>query len=254
MARLSLPSVTLCAATSVNVSATVAALQSSLDQIDFAESILFTDADLSPSPPGIRTVGIDRIGSAADYSNFLLHGLVQHVRTEHCLIVQWDGFVVDAKQWDPCFLDCDYIGAVWPQFDDGHDVGNGGFSLRSRKLLEACLDRRFQGGHPEDVTICRLNRPLLESEHGIRFGDRALANHFSFERHRPAQPTFGFHGVFNMVEALGVERFWEVYRTLDDRRTVFVDFRELMGQLRGASNSFAKRSRLTADMAKAWLT
>ena len=253
MARLSLPSVTLCAASSVNVSATVAALRSSLDQVDFADCILFTDANVASSE-AIHVVEIEKFGSAADYSDFLLRKLVGHIRTEYCLVVQWDGFVLNAKQWDPRFLECDYLGAVWPQFHDGNDVGNGGFSLRSRKLLEACLDPRFQGGHPEDVTICRVNRSYLEREHGIRFGDRALASRFSFERDRPSRPTFGFHGVFNMAEVLGADAFWDIYCASDDRRTAFVDYGLLMGQLGGASNSLSKRFRLTMDLAKSWLT
>ena len=130
---------TLCAASSVNIDATVEALRASADQIDFAECLLFTDADVS-LPDGIRNIPARRFNSGRDYSHFLLEGLVDHVRTPHCLIVQWDGFVLDAGRWNPAFLDYDYIGAPWPQFHDGHDVGNGGFSLRSARLLQACRD------------------------------------------------------------------------------------------------------------------
>jgi hypothetical protein len=232
----------------VNVQATILALETCLDQIDFAECLFFTDAKIAPRDKRIRVVPIPRIASARAYSNFLLSKLVDFVESEHCLVIQWDGFVLDGKQWDPRFLSCDYIGAPWPQFTDGHDVGNGGFSLRSRKLLQACRDPQFLTGHPEDVAICRTNRALLESTHGIRFADAATAGAFSFERTAPTAPTFGFHGIFNMIPALGPERFWRTYRTLDDRHTAFVDYGLLMHQLGHGRRTLRRRSRLTFDV------
>ena len=251
MARLRLPTVTLCAAASVNVDATLGALRSCLDQIDVAECLFFTDAEPPGVPPEIRVVPIPPILSALGYSQFLLGEFIDHVRSEHCLIVQWDGFVLDARRWDPAFLAYDYIGAPWPQFGDGRDVGNGGFSLRSKRLLAACRDPHFRFTHPEDVAICRLNRDLLEAEHGIRFAERPIAERFAFERERPAAPTFGFHGIFNMVPVLGPDRFWDIYQSLDDRSSAFADYGLLMRQLgRGSS---ARRARLTSDRLKAAL-
>ena len=247
MARLELPEVTLCAATSVNIASTVAALQASMDRVDFGEVLLFTDLEPRNLPEGIRVVPIPRLESGPAYSEFLLGGLGDYVRTSHCLVIQWDGFVLDAANWDPEFLDFDYIGAPWPQFTDGHDVGNGGFSLRSRRLLEACRDRRFVASHPEDLAICRLNRPLLELEHGLRFAARATAQRFAFERTPATRPTFGFHGVFNMISAVGPERFWEIYRSLDDPSTAFVDYWPLMRQLGRGPHALRRRLLLTLD-------
>src|SRR6185503_18873241 len=116
--------------------------------------------------------------------------------------VQWDGFVIDAGSWREQFLEFDYIGAPWLQFADGYDVGNGGFSLRSRRLLEACAGADFIPSHPEDVAICRTNRPMLEKMHGIRFADAQLAETFAFERTAP-RPSFGFHGAFNLAPTVG---------------------------------------------------
>lgn len=243
---------TLCAASSVNIDATVEALRASADQIDFAECLLFTDADVS-LPDGIRNIPARRFNSGRDYSHFLLEGLVDHVRTPHCLIVQWDGFVLDAGRWNPAFLDYDYIGAPWPQFHDGHDVGNGGFSLRSARLLQACRDVRFKVVHPEDVAICRTNRLLLENEHGIRFADRQVAERFAFERTTPRTRPFGFHGVFNMISMLGVERFREIYGILDDRQTVFRDYALLMRQLRSSRRGTRLGSRILWDWLRAGL-
>jgi hypothetical protein len=239
--------VTLCAAASVNVRATVLALEHCLEQVDFADCLLFSDSDLRGSDPRITRVPIGRLCSARDYSEFILTRLADFVRTPHCLIAQWDGFVIGADRWDPSFFDYDYIGAPWPQFTDGKNVGNGGFSLRSRRLLEACRDRRFRVTHPEDLAVCRVNRGLLENDYGIRFADEALAAHFSFERGEPAN-TFGFHGVFNMIPLLGQDRFWALYELLDDKSTAFADYWLLMRQLSTGRRSASLRSKFTIDL------
>lgn len=246
---LDLPSVTLCAATSVNLDATIAAIEASAEQVSFADMILFTDAAAGDLPPGARLIRVPRLRSGADYSKFILQQLAEHVRTDHCLIVQWDGFVLDARQWDPAFLDYDYIGAQWPQFGDGRDVGNGGFSLRSRRLLEACRSPEFVSSHPEDVAICRINRNLLEQQFGVRFAEREIARRFAFERMRSESNTFGFHGVFNMIPVAGEEAFWNAYRMLDDRTSVWRDLGLVLRQFHGPKR-FSRRLQLLIDRFK----
>ena len=68
--------------------------------------------------------------------------------------------------WDPKFLNYDYIGALWPHYKE-NQVGNGGFSLRSKKLLES--SRKLIEENPdynlpliEDDYICREKRLDLE--------------------------------------------------------------------------------------------
>ncbi len=253
MSRLKLPTVTLCAATSVNVAATVAALEATMDQIVFGEVLFVTDGSAASVPPGVRIVPIAPLRSGRDYSEFMLTGLGDHIETPHCLVVQWDGFVLDARRWDDRFLDVDYIGAPWPQFDDDYTVGNGGFSLRSKRLVQACRDPRFRHSHPEDIAIARENRDFLEREHGITFADETMAARFSAERMKAGPPTFGFHGAFNMVPLLGGERFWTLYERLDDRTTVFHDYPLIMRQLGTAPGSAGKRLRLTRDLLKSRL-
>lgn len=250
--KLALPTVTLCAISSINLDATLAALRASLNQIDFAQCLLFTDQALATIDPRIRVVQIPPIRSACDYSRFMLEELAGHVQSDHCLIVQWDGFVLDARQWKPEFLNFDYVGAPWPKFGAGQDVGNGGFSLRSRRLLDSCRDPEFVRGAAEDVAICRVNRNFLERRFGLRFADRNVAEHFAFERNVPANKTFGFHGIFNMVHAVGVDRFWEIYSTLDDRRTAFVDYWLLLRQLGNGWDAMRRRSRLTTDLLRSF--
>lgn len=244
--RLSLPQVTLCAATSVNVAATIRALEASLAQIDVADCKLFTDAPVVPVHPAITVVPIPRITSSAAYSDFLLSQMVDHVETTHCLVVQWDGHVIDGRRWRADFLDYDYIGASWPQFSDGDDVGNGGFSLRSRRLMALCRDPAFQIWHPEDLAIGRLNRAWLEGQ-GMRFAPRALADLFSAERAGDIASSFGYHGVWLMLRVIGVEAFWDIYRGLDDTGTVRHDFPMLLNQIRRGRGGSARMARMILD-------
>lgn len=244
--RISLPKVTLCAVSSVNVVATVRALETCLSQIVFADCLLLTDVEATPRHPEIRIVPIERIGSSAAYSDFMLSRLVDYIQTSHCLVVQWDGHVLNPALWQTEFLDYDYIGATWPQFHDGHDVGNGGFSLRSRKLMEACRVPEFNPIHPEDLAIGRANRRLLEAR-GLRFAPRELADCFAAERAGNLETAFGFHGVWNMPRAIGVNEFWDIYSNLDDRSTLKVDFFAIFKDVLRGRNKAARALRLIAD-------
>ena len=152
--------------------------------------------------PGIETRVIADIGSIADYSRFMIRELGRHIETPHALVVQYDGYVLNGKCWDARFAGYDYVGAPWGEADGGRSVGNGGFSLRSRKLLDALRDPRIAELVPEDIAICKTYRRLLENEYGIRFAPPELAELFSFESLTPPGPTFGFHGISHMVRVL----------------------------------------------------
>lgn len=204
--RISLPQVTLCAVDCVTPQLAAAALVRSSQACQFARRLLLTDAPMAP-PPDIEVVRIRPLTSIGAYSDFMLRDLRHHIRTSHVLVVQWDGFVTDAGRWDPAFLAYDYIGARWPWLADGADVGNGGFSLRSRRLLAALADPAFEDrpDEPEDLLICLRNRRLLERRHGIRFAPAAVAERFSYEMGAPRGPTFGFHGCGNLARHLSGE-------------------------------------------------
>lgn len=244
--RLSLPQVTLCAVASVNVRATLRALSASLDQIAFSDCLLFTHVEVTPPRPEIRVVPVQRIDSLASYSHFVLAEIVEHVTTSHCLVTQWDGHVLDARRWRPEFLDYDYIGARWQHFGDAYDVGNGGFSLRSRRLMDACRQPGFVASHPEDVAIGRSNRAWLEGR-GMRFAPSQLADAFSAERAGDITSSFGYHGVWNMPRATGLQPFWEVYRDLDDRGTLRHDFAAILHAVRRGPSGNRRAARLLWD-------
>jgi len=197
---LELPAVTLCCIDTANHGLALRALRRSCAGVRFGRVLLLTDRELTE--PGVDVRVIEPLTSRDAYSQFVLKSLLPHVATTHALLVQWDGYVVNPAAWDPAFLACDYIGAKWFWHDDGMRVGNGGFSLRSRRLLEALQDPRIQLVEAEDTTIARSFRPLLERDYGIRFADEALADRFSFEAAYPVGKPFGFHGLFNFCRTV----------------------------------------------------
>ena len=185
------------------------ALQRCLRQASFKECLLLSPRVSTALPAGIRHVEIKDIASVAEYSHFMIKQVGEYFSGNHVLIVQWDGFVTDARQWDPRFLEYDYIGAPWK---DG-SVGNGGFSLRSRRLMDALQATPTPETHPEDYCICERYRAELEARSGIRFAPLEVARKFSWEAPDPGHPTFGLHGFFNFHRALSEA---ELIAYLDD--------------------------------------
>jgi hypothetical protein len=190
--------VTLCAADCHAPALAARALRLSLQACTFGDALLLTD--VAWTDPAFRSVRIDRLASLDDYSRFVFKELAAHIHTPYVLLVQWDGHVVEPAAWREDFLTYDYIGARWSQFRDNLTVGNGGFSLRSRRLLQATAGEGFAWvpGAAEDVLVCRTYRPRLSAELGMRFAPDAVARAFSYETEEPLAPTFGFHGVLNL--------------------------------------------------------
>lgn len=181
---LALPSVTLLGVDTYDKQRLLNACKASTEHIEFGDVVMITE-------------GVE-ITSKEQYSHWIIKEAYKHCNTSHMLIIQYDGYVLNWKAWDPEWLQYDYIGATW-WYKDGKNVGNGGFSLRSRKLMEIVAnDALIKETHPEDAVICRTHRERLEREHGIKFAPENVADKFSIEGYN--QPgkryttQFGFHG------------------------------------------------------------
>jgi len=200
--RLHLPGVTLCCVDTFYHDYALVALKNCLAQCRFDDVLFLTDRDFGL--PTIRSRLIDRLPTSEAYSRFILKELHRHIETPHVLLVQWDGFILDARLWSEEFRSYDYIGARWIMFPDEANVGNGGFSLRSRRLLQATTDPDFTQLHPEDYHMCRTHRRLMQDRYGITYAPAALADRFSIEQvasgAEVATPmeTFGYHSLFRM--------------------------------------------------------
>jgi hypothetical protein len=210
---LHLKEVTLVCFDTRNIDAALESMRLSLVQVSFNKNILFTSESLCSKEHlseakdlNIKLEFIDDVQSITDYSHFILARLNKYIHTNYCLITQWDGWVINKDFWDSNFLNFDYIGAVWPHHNE-NQIGNGGFSLRSKKLLESSKelilnDSDFSPSLIEDDYICREKREILESKYQIKFPSSEIANRFSIEGNGILDNCFGFHGMNNFNAAL----------------------------------------------------
>ncbi len=217
-----LDQVTLVSVTSVDLPATELALMISMHDIEFAEVKLLTSEEFIPQDQKIQVIKIPKL-DLDGYSRFILNDLYQFIHTDFCLVIQADGFVLNASRWQDKFLDYDYIGAPWPRMNMplgnsfikiDNQVGNGGFSLRSKKLLRETakinLDQLPFPTKSEDLIICHF---LFEdmTKFGIKFPSPEIAAQFSIESKNASygqnpSTSFGFHGkqlrdlIFNSIQ------------------------------------------------------
>ena len=177
------------------------AIDRCLSTTHFSRVVLLTDLDLvGKRKPEVEYVQCPPIKTTKDYSNLLLTSIDQYVQGSHVLIIQWDSFVTHPELWTDEFLKYDYIGPVWPHHPQS-PVGNGGFSLRSVKLLQAIKKPGFIKKHPEDYCICVDNKEFLEGQCDIKIAPAIIAEQFAVERSE-WHDAFGFHGFFNFGRIL----------------------------------------------------
>lgn len=155
-----------------------------------------------------------------DFSVFCLKEMHNFIDTKYMIYCHGDGFVVNPDRWTNEFLNYDYIGAPWPRHNlayschrwpavkqayersnGEYSVGNGGFSFRSKKLMQTVASM-YSEEHfkiPEDLVICVILRKQLE-EMGFNFvKDILLAASFSCEARQvdgyilSSDQSLGFH-------------------------------------------------------------
>ncbi len=204
---MKLSNVTLLGIDCVNVERLQAAMDLCQKDFQFGAVKLLTSLPTDDK----RLVKIHHIGDVQEYSRFCAEDLVKYVDTDYVLIVQYDGFILNPDSWTDEFLKYDYIGAPWlvadwsvrdynfpPSLLGTAVVGNGGFSLRSKKFLEVSAKLMKEGKisqiHPEDVSLCIWHKDLLDAE-GIRIATPELAGKFAIEGDDDVyNKQFGFHG------------------------------------------------------------
>jgi hypothetical protein len=158
----------------------------------------------------LSTVVYTKKFSYYEYQQFCIYGVNSHVHTDFAFYMQNDGFIVNPNMFDPAFFEYDYIGAPWPKGIfcrkkyNYEIVGNGGFSIRSKRLLNYCQNIPHVTLN-EDTTISVRHRPSFEKL-GCRFAPVELAKKFSVEMplddSHTIENTFGFHGKWNKEKAL----------------------------------------------------
>lgn len=207
--------VTLCCVTSLNHQLSEMALLRSKQGLTFAKTLFISDCP--PQDKSIDFVEIPKIQNIESYNHFILHELYKYIETDFVLLVQYDGFIINPHLWSSRFLDYDYIGARWPWYTD-NTVGNGGFSIRSKRLLSSTAKIVHNDLLiAEDDLICRKNRNFLESEYGIIFAPAQIADQFSLEFVDSNKASFGFHGLHRLHYAYGLKDLGEVLNLLETK-------------------------------------
>jgi len=157
------------------------------------------------------------------YTVFMMHSLYAFIKTDFCLVVQDDSWVLNGDKFTEEFYEYDYIGPPTHcgfQFNENASkiehlflqfnwitkpntlvIQNGGFSLRSKKFLEACNVHGITHTSPdpmklknesmkkptlwvhnwnEDVQLTGFLRPVLTSC-GYKFAPLHVASKFAIE-------------------------------------------------------------------------
>ncbi len=203
---MNLANVTLVAVSSVKLPQTISALTKSMVVMSYAQVLLISHERPVDLPLGITFKPCRQLRSIDAYNWFMVFELAKYIETDFALVIQHDGYVRNPDKWTNDFLNYDYLGAPWPAntfFDQSGTevrVGNGGFSLRSKRLLGAftalqlSFDADVTSFPSEDSVICVQHRKELEA-YGIKFAPVELAASFSREFDYDANDpsSFGFH-------------------------------------------------------------
>jgi hypothetical protein len=177
----------------------VRALQYSSKEIKFKNKKILSNRIPGNLPDDIEFIQIPEFHGRDQYSDFVMNNLGDYVDGEFAMMIHDDGFVINPHLWTSDFLKYDYIGAPWPgpiEQTEGR-VGNGGFCIRSKKLIEFCKTVKAEPGH-DDWTIGVVQNEYLK-EQGFTFAPVQIAMKFSLESvisecEFDLTQTFGFHG------------------------------------------------------------
>ncbi|MFM6023818.1 MAG: DUF5672 family protein, partial [Dolichospermum sp.] len=228
--KINLQNTTLVTISSVEIELTLLSLVISNLNANFNRVLFFTSEEIDQSYlelfPQLEIIKIHPIKNLVEYSRFIIKELNSFIETEFCLVTQGDGFIINPQFWSEEFLNYDYIGAPWRKQShlvnsqgqtvnildlNKNRVGNGGFSLRSKRLLELCSELDFDNiqtsSLSEDLIICYYFYDWFKAQ-SIKFAPLEVAIKFSFEQ--PIEEfekfswenTFGFHGKLHVVSIL----------------------------------------------------
>jgi hypothetical protein len=205
---MKLNNVTIAAVAGAKAIETLKAIKYSMRELEFDRAILITPEDIQDDQ--VEIIKCEQL-NYEQYNHFIVYRLHEYINTTHCLLVQNDGYVVNPDMWQDQWMQYDYIGALWPMPQDDFSfrdqdgniqrMGNGGFTLRSKKLL--CVAKeldlewtQYYGFYHEDGFFCCHHRKTYESA-GCKFAPIEVAAEFSHEtvvEENYGKIPFGFHG------------------------------------------------------------
>ena len=111
----------------------------SSDKLNFGKKIIYTYQKPTIDSGDFEIKIIDEIPHN-EFNDFVLQNYSKLFDTDYAINFHSDGFIQNQEAWDDIFLEYDYIGApIVIRMSEKEYlplVGNGGFSLRSKKICE----------------------------------------------------------------------------------------------------------------------
>jgi hypothetical protein len=219
---IKLPDVTLIAISSIEIPKTIEVLQKCSSMMEFGETKFISNVKPSNLPENIIFEECPEIKNIDDYNYYMFREFGKHITTSHCLLVQYHAWILDPDLFDQNWLQYDYGGSPWAIRDNAYmsndgtrsRVGNGGFSLRSSRLMNLSKKydlplREEQGWKNEDGQICCYYKKeflnwgikYMPLEDAAKFAyetsvpeNKGIANFFGFHRNLPVKES-----IFNKV-------------------------------------------------------
>lgn len=139
-----LPDVTLLAISSDRVESNVKALEHSMKLMEFGAVKFLSHRKPEYLPEGIQFEECAELKCIRDFDYYAFKELGKHVTTSHALMIQDHAYLLHTDVWRDEFLNFDFCGALWeprmeflsPSSFTLARLGNGGFSLRSKRIMD----------------------------------------------------------------------------------------------------------------------
>tara|TARA_R110000772_G_scaffold250565_1_gene365229 strand:+ start:518 stop:1294 length:777 start_codon:yes stop_codon:yes gene_type:complete len=216
-----------------NIDSIIKIGNNSSNKLDFGKKIIYTCQEPTIDPGNFEIKMIDEI-PYKEFNRFVSENYSELFNTEYAINFHSDGFIQNQDAWNNDFLKYDYIGAPikLPTINNQYQptVGNGGFSLRSKKICEKIKELKLNNYLPkyldifgdnlisegifgqipaffknEDVYIGLFCKKILD-EHGFKIADFHTASlfateHFSLLNNQYSEDpeglnsSFGFHEI-----------------------------------------------------------
>jgi hypothetical protein len=121
-------------------------------------------------------------------------------------LFQDDGYPLNPEMWRDEFMEYDYVGAPIPLntnilFNADERIGGGGFTLRSKKLMEFTKtipypDKYGMYNNEDTIIVMEYRNELIEN--GMKICPHNIARHFviqnAIDENHTLYNTFGYHG------------------------------------------------------------
>ncbi len=216
---LHLPNVTLVIAETRAHALAARTINDLVSRVKFGDILIYSDKLIDV--PGACSIAVKDWSDKFLSGHFYYTQAAEPIKTSHALLMEWDAGLNKPEVWTDDFLQYDFIGAPWPgrghsRVRNGQNVGNGGFMLLSKQMIDYLYRTRSRFKIATDYHLACEYRTEIEREGNFKWAKDDVAVKFSFEgwdygptELHVAPDSFGYHGVFNWHAVLNREELIE---------------------------------------------